>query len=90
MPIREFTDRAGMRWRVWPTTPIRGNVRPQFAGGWLAFESAHERRRLAPIPAEWEELDDEGLRILLAECTPVTRDPAAAPQPLAAAGTDDP
>jgi hypothetical protein len=24
------------------------------AGGWLAFESASERRRLSPIPPQWE------------------------------------
>jgi len=27
-------------------------------GGWLAFESSGQRRRLSPIPAGWEEASD--------------------------------
>lgn len=29
--------------------------------GWLVFSSAFEKRRLAPIPIEWEELPDDTL-----------------------------
>jgi hypothetical protein len=36
----------------------------QFAHGWLCFESAHEKRRLAPIPAGWEFLDSVALASL--------------------------
>ena len=43
---------------------------PRLAEGWLAFESRSERRRLAPIPPGWEELDAEGLRALLARAEP--------------------
>jgi hypothetical protein len=32
--------------------------------GWLAFRSVFERRR-TPIPERWEELSDQGLRVLL-------------------------
>jgi hypothetical protein len=55
---REFVDDAGTYWRVWDTHPVAANtlrsVSPTYAGGWLTFESAAERRRLAPIPTEWE------------------------------------
>lgn len=55
---REFVDDAGTFWRVWDTHPIAAStlrtVSPNYAGGWLTFESPEERRRLAPIPPEWE------------------------------------
>lgn len=34
--------------------------------GWLAFESKSERRRLAPIPADWSLMTDDQLEQLLA------------------------
>jgi hypothetical protein len=33
--------------------------------GWLCFESAHERRRLQPIPDEWHHRSDADLAGLL-------------------------
>jgi hypothetical protein len=33
-------------------------------GGWLTFESLHEKRRLIPIPAHWEDLSQLELRAL--------------------------
>jgi hypothetical protein len=33
--------------------------------GWLAFQCAVERRRVAPFPEDWSELDDPALRTLL-------------------------
>ena len=33
--------------------------------GWLAFQSGRERRRLTPIPAEWDEMTGEELVELL-------------------------
>lgn len=38
----------------------------QIKGGWLAFESKLERRRLIPVPDDWEQLTDRELRALLA------------------------
>ena len=49
----------------------RVQVRPEFLGGWLAFQSRSERRRLAPTPAGWETLDDEQLAELCAQAAPV-------------------
>jgi hypothetical protein len=33
--------------------------------GWLAFQSGRERRRIAPIPGDWEEMTGEELLELL-------------------------
>lgn len=68
MATRSFRDAAGLEWsvvEVIPSAARPGMVRPQFEGGWLLFVSEAERRRLAPPPAHWLELDDEGLRNLL-------------------------
>ena len=58
MAYREFVDDKGTLWRVWDTHPVAANtlrtVSPNYAGGWLTFESPEERRRLAPIPPDWE------------------------------------
>ena len=38
----------------------------QILGGWLALQSKHERRRVVPVPDDWEELSDRELQALLA------------------------
>jgi hypothetical protein len=55
MPIREFTDANGVLWKVWNTIPIATGVAGSMQHGWLTFASSVERRRLAPIPAGWED-----------------------------------
>lgn len=42
-----------------------------FRHGWLTFESANERRRLAPIPPGWDDGSDEALLRLCERATPV-------------------
>jgi len=55
MAQREFTDSKGTRWLVWSTTPTQGAVLGgDMQKGWLTFESDGERRRLVPIPRDWE------------------------------------
>lgn len=58
-----------------PNTPlsIPAFLDPALANGWLCFESAHERRRLAPIPDGWERMTDAELRALRAWATVVPR-----------------
>ncbi|HEX8672097.1 MAG TPA: hypothetical protein VF710_09420 [Longimicrobium sp.] len=71
MAYREFTDDGGNFWRAWDTYPgSAANVRPGFEGGWLGFECEAERRRLAPVPAGWEEASDDDLRSMLARAQP--------------------
>lgn len=43
---------------------LRIALPPRLAGGWIAFECGNDRRRVAPIPEGWSELDDEALRRL--------------------------
>jgi hypothetical protein len=65
MAIREFTDSAGIAWRVWSTTPAPGAVfDDSHKAGWLTFESAEMRKRLAPIPRGWEEASVERLDLM--------------------------
>jgi hypothetical protein len=63
----------GVEWTVWSVAP--GNpdlVAEDMRTGWLCFESAHEKRRLAPIPATWQEAPDEELLELLDEAKVTT------------------
>ena len=54
--------RGGQRWEVWEVHRREGrSVDPELTEGWLTFESALEKRRLAPIPEGWDELDEEAL-----------------------------
>ena len=39
----------------------RGAVTRALGGGWLAFQSGQDRRRLAPIPPGWEDADEATL-----------------------------
>ena len=62
MSMRSLTDRAGTVWEVFEVFPGAGgrgldHVPDQYRGGWLCFQSTSERRRLAPIPADWLEWD---------------------------------
>lgn len=55
---------------------------PQLATGWLAFECPTEKRRLTPIPQQWEQLSDTELERLCAAALPVPpiQPPARAPE----------
>jgi hypothetical protein len=48
-------------------------VSPEFAEGWLAFQAGQERRRLAPVPLGWEQLDESALEQLCQAAMPVGR-----------------
>ena len=63
-------------------------VAPSLAGGWLCFEQAEERRRLAPIPDAWDQLSGDRLeqlrdcatRVMRAEERQRRTDPQVPPQ----------
>jgi len=89
--LRGFTDSTGVEWRVWEVFPNKGSDKGNadalsrsslngtaFANGWLCFESADEKRRLAPIPNGWEFRDTNNLEQLRDKATLVspTRRPA--------------
>lgn len=65
MALREFTDESGRAWCAWDTRPTSAQVRPEFADGWLTFESEGEKRRLSPVPDGWDTLPIDRLWLLL-------------------------
>jgi hypothetical protein len=65
-------DRRTTRDRRAPgrTRPLpRVNLGSEMARGWLAFESAEQRRRLSPIPAGWYEATPQQLAELCRRAT---------------------
>ena len=58
---RRLDDRARVR------------ISTDLAGGWLAFESKHDKRRLTPIPTGWEGLDELALEQLCEQARSVGR-----------------
>jgi hypothetical protein len=68
--MRHFRDEAGVEWKVFLTARgsdavSREHSLPEaFREGWLVFESSREKRRLAPIPPNWESLSDQALAAL--------------------------
>jgi hypothetical protein len=63
--LREFQDQGGRHWRVWDVNPMlharKSTARPaarlKVPEAWLCFEAGDERRRLSPIPPDWETAD---------------------------------
>lgn len=41
--------------------------------GWLCFEAAHEKRRLAPIPSDWQRCADDRLEEYCEQARPARR-----------------
>ncbi len=74
MAFRSFVDARGREWEAWDTVPDGANrlVRPGFADGWLTFQSGDEKRRLAPIPPQWDTVPDAMMRLWLSQATPVS------------------
>jgi hypothetical protein len=65
---------------VWATTPRAGVVYGEtLKGGWLTFESATSRRRLAPIPPGWEEAPLERLQLMCRAAEVVRRTSGMSP-----------
>jgi hypothetical protein len=90
MAVRDFVDGSGVSWKVWPVTPdalqpktAAEDYLGDYSEGWLCFESASERRRLAAYPRTWERLSDEELCTLLAaaELVPKRRSSHLPPRP---------
>lgn len=81
MKRRQFTDRDGCDWDVYLIVIAPGpNImnpalshQSQRIKTYLAFDSATERRRLTPVPIDWDAAPVEELQRLLASATSVTR-----------------
>lgn len=66
MAMRDFEDQNGTRWTVWDTVPAKTiGLAGEYRRGWLTFDNATERCRLAPFPADWADLSAERLTLLL-------------------------
>ena len=74
MAQREFTDSRGTHWLVWSTMPMTGSVLAgEMRQGWLTFESDGERRRLVPIPRDWENAANNRLELYCRAAQGVSR-----------------
>ena len=77
--MRNFRDAAGVEWTVYITIPGSASGRraqhlaEAYRNGWMVFESSFEKRRFAPVPAEWARLSDQAIAAL---CTAATPQPA--------------
>jgi hypothetical protein len=74
MAVRDVIDEKGVKWRVWAVQ--RSAIHPKTAAedflgdygeGWLCFESANERRRLARFPDDWDKIGEKELCGLLSK-----------------------
>jgi hypothetical protein len=81
---RLFDDTRGVRWDVWAVYP---EGRPSqlsalpgtFQTGWLVFESIGEKRRLSPIPSNWQSLSPDELEQLCERAETASRRTPRAP-----------
>ena len=46
---------------------VRLKMRSGWESGWLSFESAAEKRRLVPLPKNWDKASDDQLKAWLAD-----------------------
>lgn len=83
MALRNFTDSAGHTWRVWNVVPHyavdrdEDQMTPGLQGGWLCFENSGEKRRLSPIPDDWENAAGDALEGYCRQAAPVQQRAAA-------------
>jgi hypothetical protein len=77
MALRNFTDSEGHTWRVWNVIPQYASshdeeqMTPGLQGGWLCFENSGEKRRLSPIPGDWENAGHEAMEQYLRQAAAV-------------------
>ena len=68
---RAFTDARGVSWdvfAVYPETRLspHSQLKGTYPQGWLCYDSGTEKRRLTPIPEDWQSLSDKELERLAA------------------------
>jgi hypothetical protein len=66
---RVFADARGVKWDVFAVYPearasAHSKLKGTYSQGWLCFESPGEKRRLSPIPNEWQGLSEAELQQL--------------------------
>lgn len=90
MAARSFTAPDGTSWQAWDVVPDQNADWPAQAmrhlpevlgSGWLCFESSSEKRRLYPIPADWDTEDDVELWSHCQRAAPARRAAARPAEP---------
>lgn len=71
MAHRIFRDAQGREWEAWDVVPTKW-VGATLEGGWVAFQSGEDKRRLTPVPLYWANAPEDELRDLLLRAKPVT------------------
>src|SRR5918999_5487253 len=69
---RAVRDPGGVTWDVFAVYPEarpspHSQLKGSFAQGWLCYDSGTEKRRLSPIPENWQVLSDGELARLAAQ-----------------------
>jgi hypothetical protein len=68
--LRQFLLSDGRECVVFDVAPgLSDSVDPEFCDGWLCFEQSGERRRLGPIPKDWQMFSDTDLADLWKRAT---------------------
>ena len=70
-PWRGPERRAGQERRL--TSQRRITLSEGYGSGWLTFESLDEKRRLIPIPKQWDNLSQPELRALCEKAKRISR-----------------
>jgi len=71
MALRTFTCRDGVTWNVWNVVPTlstatrRLTLGTGMAEGWLCFEGGGLKRRIVPVPADWEAWEQDQFQVAL-------------------------
>jgi hypothetical protein len=72
--VRRFRLGNDVEWTVFDVVPKYSlAVTPNLIDGWLCFERGNERRRLRPIPDNWENLSEHDLARMLDQAQPEAR-----------------
>jgi hypothetical protein len=99
MAVRTFQSPDGTTWSVWEVIPGQiselrsryGSHLPRdLADGWLCFDCGAEKRRLAPLPADWHSREDQELWFWCRAAVPVRARPGSAPPPASTVAEDEP
>lgn len=75
--MRTYTDSEGVSWIVYVVAASGGTsphlLPAEYKNGWLCFEASDSKRRLAPIPPDWESCPEERLNEYRASAVAVQR-----------------
>lgn len=86
MKMRDFRDSTGMHWVVWSTHPWSPQLVGKERAGWLTFVSPKSRRRLTPIPPDWEVASDQRLEMYCSTAPEVRPTPITGIDPVDSRG----